>query len=63
MIYSVMKDFCRNVQIRICRTGEIMVNLVFGHQDEKAQNNLLLHLQNQFPAYYDPALYNQSKME
>jgi 23S rRNA (uracil1939-C5)-methyltransferase len=43
------EGFLRNVQIRICRTGEIMVNLVFGHQDEKAQNSLLMHLRNQFP--------------
>jgi 23S rRNA (uracil1939-C5)-methyltransferase len=43
------EGFLRNVQIRICRTGEIMVNLVFGHQNEEAQNNLLTHLINQFP--------------
>jgi len=41
--------FLRNVQVRLCRTGEIMVNVVFGYSDELLQNGLLRHLQNQFP--------------
>lgn len=39
----------RTMQIRICRTGEIMVNVVFGREDESARLSLLEHLANQFP--------------
>ena len=50
--YDILRHegFLRNVQVRLCRTGEIMVNIVFGYQDEALQNALLRHLQNQFPA-------------
>ena len=44
------EGFLRNLQIRLCRTGEIMVNIVFGYRDELLQDALLKHLQNQFPA-------------
>jgi 23S rRNA (uracil1939-C5)-methyltransferase len=44
------EGFLRNLQIRLCRTGEIMVNIVFGYRDETLQNALLKHLQNEFPA-------------
>jgi 23S rRNA (uracil1939-C5)-methyltransferase len=43
------EGFLRNMQVRLCRTGEIMVNIVFGHQDEPLQNALLKHIQNLFP--------------
>lgn len=50
--YDILRHegFLRNVQVRLCRTGEIMVNIVFGYLDEALQNNLLRHLQNQFPS-------------
>jgi 23S rRNA (uracil1939-C5)-methyltransferase len=44
------EGYLRNLQIRLCRTGEIMVNIVFGYRDELLQNALLKHLQNEFPA-------------
>ncbi|MEJ0082862.1 MAG: 23S rRNA (uracil(1939)-C(5))-methyltransferase RlmD [Puia sp.] len=44
------EGFLRNLQIRLCRTGEIMVNIVFGYKDEPLQEALLKHLQNRFPA-------------
>ena len=44
------EGFLRNVQIRICRTGEIMVNVVFGYADNKLQDNVLQHLLNCFPS-------------
>ncbi|HET7001276.1 MAG TPA: 23S rRNA (uracil(1939)-C(5))-methyltransferase RlmD [Puia sp.] len=44
------EGFIRNLQIRLCRTGEIMVNVVFGFRDEPVQNALLKHLENEFPA-------------
>ncbi len=44
------EGFLRNVQVRLCRTGELMVNIVFGYPDEALQNALLTHLQNQFPS-------------
>jgi 23S rRNA (uracil1939-C5)-methyltransferase len=43
------EGFLRNVQVRICTTGEIMINVVFGHPDEPLKNALLEHLQEQFP--------------
>jgi len=43
------EGFLRNVQIRICRTGEIMVNLVFGHDDNDLQNSLIQRLLQKFP--------------
>ena len=50
--YDILRHegFLRNVQVRLCRTGEIMVNIVFGYLDEELQNNLLRHLQKQFPS-------------
>jgi 23S rRNA (uracil1939-C5)-methyltransferase len=44
------EGFLRNVQVRLCRTGETMVNIVFGYLDEAVQDTLLTHLQNQFPS-------------
>jgi 23S rRNA (uracil1939-C5)-methyltransferase len=44
------EGFLRNLQIRLCRTGEMMVNVVFGYRDEPLQNALLMHLQNEFPS-------------
>lgn len=44
------EGFLRNVQVRLCRTGEIMVNIVFGYKDEAVQEALLTHLRNQFPS-------------
>ncbi len=44
------EGYLRTVQVRLCRTGEIMVNVVFGYLDENMQNALLTHLQNLFPA-------------
>ena len=44
------EGFLRNLQIRLCRTGEIMVNIVFGYKDEPLQEALLRDLQNRFPA-------------
>jgi len=50
--YDILRHegFLRNVQVRMCRTGEIMVNIVFGYKDESLQYALLRHLQNQFQA-------------
>lgn len=43
------KGFLRTMQIRLCRTGELMVNLVLGEDDEKNSNSLLNHLMELFP--------------
>lgn len=43
------KGFLRTMQIRLCRTGELMVNLVLGEDDEKNRNSLLDHLMELFP--------------
>ena len=44
------EGFLRNVQVRICRTGEIMVNVVFGYADQSLQKAIMQHLLIQFPA-------------
>ncbi len=41
--------YLRNLLIRIATTGEIMVNLVVGYEDEEIINNLLEHVSQQFP--------------
>ena len=43
------KGLLRNLQFRICTTGEIMVNVVFGEDDEKSRNEILSFLDNRFP--------------
>jgi 23S rRNA (uracil1939-C5)-methyltransferase len=50
--YDILRHegFLRNVQVRLCRSGEIMVNIVFGYEMEDLQNALLQHVQNQFPS-------------
>ena len=40
----------RNVQIRLCRTGELMVNIIFGYEDEEKRLALLKYIQGQFPS-------------
>ncbi len=42
--------FLRTMQLRICTTGEIMVNIVFGEDDEVKRNLLLDHLLEQVPS-------------
>ncbi len=43
------EGFLRNAQIRICRSGETMVNLVFGYADNTLQDSLLQRLHLRFP--------------
>jgi 23S rRNA (uracil1939-C5)-methyltransferase len=44
------EGFLRNVQVRLCRTGELMVNVVLGYDDEVLRNALLGRLRDQFPS-------------
>ena len=44
------EGFLRNVQVRLCRSGEIMVNIVFGYEDETIQTGLLQHIKDRFPS-------------
>ena len=39
----------RTMQLRICTTGEVMVNIVFGYDDEEKRNQLLDHILQYFP--------------
>ena len=50
--YDIRKHegFMRNLQIRLCRTGELMVNVVLGFEDERRRNELLNFIQGQFPS-------------
>jgi len=43
------QGFMRNLQLRVCRTGEIMVNVVLGEQNEKKQKAVLEHVLRNFP--------------
>jgi len=42
--------FMRNMQVRLCRTGELMVNIIFGYDDEEKRSLLLEYIQGQFPS-------------
>lgn len=42
--------FLRTMQVRLCITGELMVNIVFGHEEETKRKALLDHISQQFPA-------------
>ena len=44
------KGYLRNLQLRICRTGEVMVNVVLGYEDEKSRKKLLDEILKQFPS-------------
>lgn len=39
----------RNLQVRLCTTGELMVNLVLGYEDEKTRTELLDFILAKFP--------------
>jgi 23S rRNA (uracil1939-C5)-methyltransferase len=43
------RGWLRNLQLRICTTGEIMANLVVGHEDEEMVRILGDQLMQQFP--------------
>lgn len=43
------KGLLRNLQFRICTTGEVMVNVVFGENDEKGRNEILSFIDQRFP--------------
>lgn len=42
--------FLRTMQVRLCTTGELMINIVFGEDNEEKRNKLLDHIRIQFPA-------------
>jgi 23S rRNA (uracil1939-C5)-methyltransferase len=41
--------YLRNLQVRLCTTGELMVNLVVGYEDEKVRKSLLDFILQKFP--------------
>ncbi len=43
------KGQLRTMQVRICETGEVMINIVFGEKNELQQNLLLNFIQANFP--------------
>lgn len=43
------KGFLRTMQMRICTTGEVMVNIVFGHDDKEKREKLLDFVLEKFP--------------
>lgn len=42
--------FLRNMQVRICTTGEVMVNIVVGERDMEKINVLMEHVLKEFPS-------------
>ena len=42
--YKQHTGFLRNAQVRICTTGEVMVNVILGEEDEEKRNGLLNNL-------------------
>ncbi len=47
--YREHVGFLRNLQLRICSTGEVMVNVVFGADQPKKREALLRFLEERFP--------------
>jgi 23S rRNA (uracil1939-C5)-methyltransferase len=43
------RGLLRTMQVRLCRTGELMVNIVFGEDSEKKRKKLLDFVLQQFP--------------
>jgi 23S rRNA (uracil1939-C5)-methyltransferase len=43
------RGFLRTLQLRVCTTGEVMVNIVFGYDDEEKRNRLLNFVLEKFP--------------
>jgi len=43
------KGLLRNLQFRVCTTGEVMVNVVFGEDDERSRNEILSFIDQRFP--------------
>ena len=43
------QGFLRNLQLRVCTTGEVMANLVLGYEDVPAREALLGHIMKKFP--------------
>jgi 23S rRNA (uracil1939-C5)-methyltransferase len=50
--YDIQKHegFLRTMQVRLCRTGELMVNIVLGYFDQELVNRLMIHVMDRFPA-------------
>jgi len=42
--------FLRTMQVRLCTTGELMVNIVFGEENKSNRKALLDHMMQQFPS-------------
>lgn len=42
--------YLRNIQLRICRTGEVMVNVIVAEDDKGKTKKLLQHLQQKIPS-------------
>lgn len=43
------KGLLRNLQFRICTTGEVMVNVVFGEDDAASRDTILSFIEEKFP--------------
>ena len=55
--------FLRTMQVRLCTTGEMMVNMVVGENDEKKIGLLMEHCAAKISVVHHLALYDQHKME
>ena len=47
--YREHTGFLRNLQIRVCTTGEVMVNVIFGEDEQAQRNDVLEFIKRNFP--------------
>jgi 23S rRNA (uracil1939-C5)-methyltransferase len=47
--YREHRGLLRNLQMRICTTGEVMVNVVFGEDDQQKREEVLRFIEHGFP--------------
>lgn len=56
------RGLLRNLQFRICTTGEVMVNVVFGEDDQKKREEILQFIDANFPGITTLLYTNNLKM-
>lgn len=47
--YREHRGLLRNLQVRVCTTGEVMVNIVFGEDDQEVRDEILQFVDKTFP--------------
>ena len=55
--------FLRTMQVRLCTTGELMVNIVVAEDDMEKINQLMKHVAESISGDHHITLYDQYQME